>query len=270
MDRENIGPLTEKENIVKALIETENLFVIISKRTAIPFVECDKTTFDDQVLVFDKPEYVHNVLKRLYEEKQPVDAAVIARKERINFFASLCTMGVNCVLFNGYSEAEQRIQLDDIIRAPKGIMPDGQPWIENGAFHLTAIYFLQEIAKNPTEEAAPTIEALKEELLAHYSKGNFIIKLNDKGQLPIIKYPNGDSYQPIFTDIFEASKFNVEGTANIGAILAEKIPNVLSPNAKGVVVNPAGIGLQLPILRPTMQQPQPRPVQPAAAPQEEN
>ena len=96
MDKENITEefkenLADETQVIERIVKTENLFVIISKRTAIPFVECDKNTFDDQVLVFDKPEYVHNVLKRLYEEKQPVDAAVISLKERINFFASLCT-----------------------------------------------------------------------------------------------------------------------------------------------------------------------------------
>lgn len=271
MSNENNVQLTEaEEQIVNKLVGIENLFVILSKRTAMPFVVCDPETFDDQVLVFEKPEDVNNTLKRLSEEKNPVDVGVIAQKDRLNFFANMCTMGVNCIVLNGYTENEEKIQLERMVRTPKGRTPDGQPWIENSALHLTAIYFMQAVARSTTKEQTQELMEMREEIVAHYSKGNYIVLLNDKGQLPIMRYPNGDAYQPIFTDLFEASKFRVEGTAKKAAVFAAKIPALLSPEAKGVVVNPNGVGLQLPIIRQAPPQPQQAPAKTADQQPREN
>ena len=273
MSNEKNIPLTEAEaETIKKLVGVENLFVVLSKRTALPFVECDPETFDDQILVFDTPEYVQNTLNRLGEEKNPIDVGLITQKDRLNFFATLCTMGVNCVVLNSHSEKEERIQLERMVKTPKGMTPDGQPWIENPALHLTAIYFMQAVARNVNKEETQELTDLREEIVAHYSQGNFIVLFNEKGQLPILRFPNGEAYQPIFTDLFEASKFKIEGQPRRGAIFAAKIPGILSPEAKGVVVNPNGVGLQLPILRqvPPMPQGAPAPQEAPAQPTEEN
>ena len=66
MSNEKNIPLTEAEaETIKKLVGVENLFVVLSKRTALPFVECDPETFDDQILVFDTPEYVQNTLMHM-------------------------------------------------------------------------------------------------------------------------------------------------------------------------------------------------------------
>lgn len=268
MSNENNVQFTEaEEKTVGKLIGTEQLFAIISKRTMLPYVECDQETFDDQVLIFEKPEYLQSTVVRLAEAKNPIDVVVIPQKDRLNFFSSLCTMGVNCVVLNPGTEEEGRIQLERLIKAPKGTTPDGQPWIENPSLHLTAIYFMQAIARNVNKEMTQELSDMREEMIAHYSTGNFIIMLNEQGQLPIMKFPNGDVYQPIFTDLFELSKFRVEG-ANMRAVIpAVNIPNILSPESKGVIINPRGVGLQLPIIR---QAPKLNPQQaPAEAPETE-
>ncbi len=254
MSNENNVQMTEAEkSLVEKLLGEENIFLILSRRTMRPFVVCDSETFDDEVLLYTKPEYVHEVLKRLTEENNPVDVGVIVQNERLNFFANMCTMGVNCIVLNHGTEEEGRIQLDRLVRTPKGKTPDGQPWIENPELHLTAAYFMQMVArcagKEMSEEATKELSEMREEIIAHYSNGNFIIYFNDKGQLPIMRFPNGDAYQPVFTDLFEASKFKIEGEPKKAAVVAAKIPALLAPEAKGVIVNPTGVGLQLPIIR---------------------
>lgn len=267
MNNETKAPLTAEEaEFVKKMIGVENLFVILSTRTALPFVMCDPETFDDQVLVFDKPENVHKALEALKGENNPIDVAVIHQKDRLNFFASLCTMGVNCVVFDAYSEAEERMQLDRMVKTPKGTTPDGMPWIENPALFLTSMYFMQEIARNVKKEETPELTEMREEIVAHYSNANFIIIFNEKGQLPIMRFQNGDAYQPVFTDMFEATKFKVDQPFKIGVVQAAKIPGLLSAEAKGIVINPRSVCLQLPIIRKAPQ-PQQAPAQnPAEAP----
>ncbi len=271
MSNENNVQLTEAEaQTLNRLIGTEKLFAIISKRTMLPFVECDAETFDDEVLVFEKPEFVQKALIRLSEAKNPLDVALITQKDRLNFFANLCTMGVNCVVLDAGAEDEGRIQLDRLVKAPKGMTPDGQPWVDNPALHLTAIYFMQAIARNVNKEMTQELADLREEMIAHYSTGNFVVMLNEQKQLPIMKFPNGDAYHPIFTDLFEASKFKVEGAVMRAIVPSPSIPNILSPEAKGVIVNPSGVGLQLPIIRQAQNPaPQQAPAEKPEAPAEE-
>ncbi|MBQ7795194.1 MAG: SseB family protein [Lachnospiraceae bacterium] len=256
MSDENKVLVTEEEAaLTKRLVEAETLYFVLSLRTKLPLVVCDQETFDDEVLVYENVEELQKLMNDYQEEYKQVDIAVVARKDRLNFFANLCTMGVNCILVNAKTGKEERIQLDRIVRTPKGTTPDGQPWIENTALHLTAIYFMQEVAKNVTGEETPVLTEMREEIVAHYSQGNYIIIFNEKGQLPIIKFPSGDSYQPIFTDMFEASKFRSDQPVKMGAVFPAKIPGLLAQEAKGIVINPGGVCLQLPIIRQNPQQP---------------
>ena len=270
MNNENNIQMTEAETeLVKKLVSVENLFVILSTRTALPFVSCDPETFDDQILVFDAPANVHKALEALKVDNNPIDVAVIHQKDRLNFFASLCTMGVNCVVFDRYSETESRIQLDKMVKTPKGRTPDGQPWIENPSLFLTSMYFMQAVARNVKREETSELTEMREEIVAHYSQGTYIIIFNEKGQLPIMRFPNGDAYQPIFTDMFEATKFKTDQPFKIGAVPAMKIPGLLAAEAKGIVVNPNSVCLQLPVMR-KVPQPQEAPAQDGApAPTEE-
>ena len=95
---------------------------------------------------------------------------------------------------------------------------------------------------------------MREEIVAHYSNANFIIMFNEKGQLPIMRFPNGDVYQPIFTDLFEATKFKTDQPCKLGVIASAKVPGILSPESKGIVINPRSVCLQLPIIRNVQQQ----------------
>lgn len=244
----NVQGNKAEEEMIKKLFGTENLIVLISLRTKQPFVVCDNDTLDDQILVFDKPEYAHTALTRHREEGNPVEVAVIAQKDRMNFYASLCTLGVNCVVFNAYSEVEERFQLSDFIGAPK-TMPNGQPWIDNPSLYLTAAYFMQAIARNKTKEETAELTELREEIVGHYANSTFIILFNEKGQLPALRFENGDSYHPIFTDMFEAVKFKADQKVSMGAIPSVKIPTILAQEVKGVVINPNTVCLQLPIIR---------------------
>ena len=65
----------------------------------------------------------------------------------------------------------------------------------------------------------------------------------------MLQLPNGDVYQPIFTDLIEFQKFNknqqfkAAGTSSAGLI------KMLAKEAKGFVINPTGVNFQIPIKR---------------------
>ena len=65
----------------------------------------------------------------------------------------------------------------------------------------------------------------------------------------VLKQKDGSMFLPIFTDILELNKFAKGKKMKVTAVPAEKIPQVLFPEAKGVVINPVGANVQLRVAR---------------------
>ena len=95
----------------------------------------------------------------------------------------------------------------------------------------------------------PDLDGWNESLLAHYSKASFIIAVQEDKQIPILKQKNGDIYQPIFTDLLELQKFSKGQKMRTAVIPASKIPDILVSAAKGVVINPLGVNVQLQVAK---------------------
>ena len=101
------------------------------------------------------------------------------------------------------------------------------------------------------------VAGLYAESLAHtmncivsVSYTHLIVAVHKENGMPMLKQKNGDAYQPIFTDILEFRKFNKEDQFKTMAIEAKNVPKMLVNEAKGVVINPYGVNLQIPIVRP--------------------
>ena len=62
-----------------------------------------------------------------------------------------------------------------------------------------------------------------------------------------IKY--GDIYLPVYTDLIEAGKFKSEQPIKLGVLPAAELIKLLPQEAKGIVINPQGVNLQLPITK---------------------
>ena len=128
--------------------------------------------------------------------------------------------------------------------------------VENPEMHLTAIYLMQELRHQTGGEVTDQIKELQEELLAHYQKGTFLISVQEDGQIPVLKQKDGSMYQPIFTDILEFRRFAGDKKLKMLAIPSAKIPEALIPDARGVVINPLGVNVQLTVHRPKKEKPE--------------
>lgn len=234
---------------VRTLCTSKELYVIISLCTSMPFVKCDPETYDDEIFLYENEEDVKREGKRFIDEKQPVRIAKVEKNQLLQFYTNLYTMGVNCIVLNAFTEKECRVQLSEMVKKPEKQNAAGQAWIENPELHLTALYFMQEIRRQKLTEIPDELKEMQNEILADYAKGTFLAVFNEEKKVPLLKLPNGDAYQPVFTDVIEMQKFTRGMKMSAAAIPATKIPTVLAPEAKGVVVNPGGINLQLPITR---------------------
>ena len=209
-----------KQETLAALKNPGEIYVIMSGATRLPFVSCDEETFDDEVFLYYRVEDAKGKAKELLEKKYAAAVVKLEDKQLLAFYTSLYTMGVNCLAVNSGTDTQINIQLSDLV-----MRRQAQP--------------------QPTEE----LKELQEELLAHYGKGTFVIAVREDGQLPILKQKDGTVYQPLFTDMLEFQKFARGEKMRTAVVPAAKIPEILINEAKGVVINPFGVNVQLQVAK---------------------
>lgn len=238
--------MTRKEALIK-LRTSKELYVLMSPCTKLPFVVCDDETADDQIYIYENTADIEREAKRFIEKKQPVQFLKIENKGFLGFYSNLFTMGVNCIVLNGFTENEFRVQLVELVKRPGSNRPDKSPWIENPALHLTAIYFMQEVRRQKLTELPDECKEMNEEILRNFENGNFIVAYKEKEGAPLLKLPNGDVYQPIFTDLIEFQKFNKNQQFKSAGIFSEGLLKILDKEAKGFVINPTGVNFLIPM-----------------------
>ncbi len=247
--------LLKKRELLQKMRTAPELYVLMSACTKQPYVVCDPETFDDEILMFFTEEKAREKGKALLEEKNPVTIVKVEDKQKLLFFTSLFTMGVNGILI-AEEGAETLIQLEEFVTRKK--QPDGPVWIENPQLHLTGLYYAQEMRRQPNPQPDGKAAELLEELLADFKKGKFILAVDKEGKgVPLAKLKDGQMYQPVFTDALEFQKFNRENKFRPIAAAAEKLPILVAPNARGVVLNIMSLGLPFTINRPNQGQSQP-------------
>lgn len=239
-----------KQDILEALRNPGELYVIISNATRQPFIHCDEESFDDQVFLYFRSEDAENQIACLSEGKYAVAVARIEEKQLLPFYTSLFTIGVNCLGVNYGTAMQISIQLSDLVKRklPEDF-PDGQKIVENPALHLTAAYFMQEMRRLESPGVSEQLKELQEEMLAHYRKGTFLMAVQEDGQVPMLKQKDGSVYQPVFTDMLEVQRFSQGKPIKTVVVTAAQIPGILAESAKGVVINPFGVNVQLHIQR---------------------
>lgn len=245
----NTGNLGRAE-LLQKMRSAPELYVLMSACTKQPYVLCDPETFDDGILMFFTEEDAREKGKKFLEEKIPVNIVRVEEKQKLLFFTSLFTMGVNAI-FMIEKSGETLLQLEELVRRKKPEeQPEGTVWIENPELHLTALYYAQEMRRQPNPQESEMVPGLLEELLANFKKGKYIMALQkeEKG-VPLAKMKDGHLYQPIFTDALEFQKFNREDQFRPVAATADKLAALVVPEAKGVVLNLMSVNLPFTINR---------------------
>lgn len=237
-----------KTVILSLLKISKEIYCIMSAATKMQYVQCDSETYDDEILVFLKEEEAKEKATELLKEGNPVHIAKIPQKNLLGFYSSLYAIGVNSIRVKMQYEPEMVIQLHELVTRPtEDKLSNGQKRIENPAFHLTALYFMQIMRSAKAKERQEEAKELSEELAAHFAKGTFIMAVQEDNKIPLLKQKDGNMkdvmFQPIFTDMPEFMKFNMNRKLKPLVVEMKKIPEMMSKEAKGVVVNAMGVNL---------------------------
>lgn len=241
-----------KTDVIKKLQGGEHFFVPFSMSTRMPYVFCDPEDFDDQIIVFARDEDLKEYIKAQAEEKNILQAIRVEKSMYTRFYGNLYGIGVNAILYRDGQE-ELKVELKEIaIEADFSKIPEGKRPLLNASLQLSGIYFMQALRRKVPLEEKGNLNALEEELVANIIRANFLLAVDVKEQdgekklnVPFVKNKEGDMYQPCFSDIMEFQKF--AAGRKIGSIKVDfqRLPRLLSKQAKGYVLNPAGINLIL-------------------------
>ena len=87
-------------------------------------------------------------------------------------------------------------------------------------------------------------------IASNFTKGTYIVALQKEGKgVPLVKLGEEQLFWPLFTDVLEFQKFNKENSMKPMVIKADKVPQLLPPEAKGIVFNPLGVNMPLTITK---------------------
>lgn len=262
--------------------EVKNLgkaYALFSPLTNMPYVECEKENFNDQVLLYEKKEDAEAALKE-YEEKGirvtvkelktmevyiPVKADEPNGKRKKMYLNQvrqhlgiLPFMGVNALGYKPAGGELQTIELTNIL--PEGFEKKvGDNSLYQPNLQLTGLYLMQEARRKKEFVDMKNLQALDEEFSSNLIKSRlFIAVLPPEGQeknqqinlkeckLPYLKHQNGDIFFPVFSDIWEFQKY-AQGKKNFRPIQIpfQEITKFWVKDAKAYMINPMGFSLPI-------------------------
>lgn len=239
---------------VKKMQKMKTTYVAFGQGTKMPFITCDKDTFNDQIWVFTTEDKAKEVTQRFKDENQ--DFMMVARIENnqlLGFYSSLHLLGVNEVVF---VEEEQmsKVPLNKLVVQPDySKLPEEKRPVVNPQMQLTGLYFMQEVHRSKPSNEKPGLRELEEEMVVNLVRSRCLMALDIQGgkrmadgsnvKIPCVKNKEGETFQPIFTDHNELRKFNTEGKFQANIVEFVNIEKVLGQGIGGIVINPQSMNI---------------------------
>ncbi len=248
----------------KKFEQYEQLFALYSQATNLPFLVCDPETFDDQVYVSSKENYMRELARTYAEQKYRLLVVKIPKAQIQRFLTGLYSVGANTVMVQE-GGLPVRVDLQQLAPKPKlGDMVQEKLSKMNPQLQLTALYFIQEL-RRPVErdlEEKKRLRSMEEEMAVNFMKSRFILAVDvsevkgkwdpkdksQKAKIPFVKDQAGNVFLPCYSDLGEFEKFNVKNKNAKLCLLSipyEELPKYLIQESKGFLFNPAGFHLIL-------------------------
>ena len=245
--------------LIRQIRSRESMIVAYSGVTNMPFVVCDPETFNDQVWIFENEKLLQDFAKPYAERKILLRGVKYLTKDYLSFFSSLFLIDVNELVFVN-EIATMKVDLDKLVQKPDySKLPAGRVPVTNPSLQLTGLYFVQE-AGRPVPAEQKELSDLQEELSINLVRAKYLVAVEPapgkesieeklkagKFQTVLMKTKNGDVYQPLFTDMVECNKFARKKQVVTLTLPYGALAKLLSKEAKGFVLNPAGFHFMLP------------------------
>jgi len=253
--------------IIQKIMKADKLLTAYCVQTNMPLVDCSSETFNDRAFAFENEELLKVFARQYQERKLAIKGIIFPAKEKMRFFATLLSINVDELIYIDKT-GPYIIKLSDFIKKQDmSKIPEAARPVENPGLQLSGIYFMQEAARPVPAEQKENLKELEEELAANMVKSMYLMPVeispapsagNDPEtdpdgrprpvqiKIPLIRDLNGDTYQPLFTDNIELSRFLKQQKPKVIKVPFALLEKNLAKEAKGYMINPNGFHIKLP------------------------
>lgn len=242
-----------KNDFMNSLPKRENIYVIFSRLTNLPYVECNGETFDDEVFLYADEAAAIEQAKILSASKQPAAILKVEKKNILKLFADFYVYGITRLVIREGKD-ELRLPLSQLLRRPRlDKLPPKQRPLENPGLQMSMIYYLQEARKAGADLNSDFISELEEEMAVNLIRAKYLLPIKEvemdgkkMTQILMMKNKDGEVMVPVFTDGVEYNRFQKDQGMKAAVTDFEKLAEVPMPGeVKGFLLNPAGAALVL-------------------------
>lgn len=244
-----------KEEALRSIPKLEQLYVIFSRLTHLPYIECNSETFDDEVFVYTDETAAIAKAKALTEDKRAAIAIKVEKHSLLKIFSEFYAYGVNALVYQT-GEDIYHMQLDEIVRRPDFTnVPEERRPLENPQLQMSMIYYMQELRRGQKDADRNQFREMEEEMVVNMMRARYLIPFKElesedgkKGlQLIFLKGADGAPMVPVFSDGAEYNRFRGKQDFKVAVTDFEKMAKMNLPKeVTGFIINPSGVGVPLP------------------------
>lgn len=242
-----------KLDFLRSIPGREKLYIIFSRLTNLPYVECNDETFDDEVFLFAEEADALERARELSTGKQPAMAVKVGQKDMLKLFADLYVYGVTALAV-AVGKDVLRLQLSEVVRRPglERIPEDKRP-IENPGLQMSMMYYLQEARKDAEHTDTGRLEELEDEMAVNLMRARYLMPVKEVEldgrkvtQLLLMRAKSGDTLVPVFSDVVEYGRFKKEQELKAAVTDFAKMAKMPLPDeVRGFMLNPGGAAMIL-------------------------
>lgn len=272
-----------RKSIIQKLVSQKEILTVYCAATNMPLVECGEETFADRVYVFDSDEMLKKYAASIADRKLPLKGIRFPQKDKMAFFTMLLTCSIDEIIFMDATGRHVIQLQDIVRKKDQSDRPKEQRLPDNPQLKLSGVYFAQEASRNvPKEEkdlrdleeefsanvvkatflvpislTAPASQAPQAaedpsgdtafegtaETPAKQGAAPAGTNTPQQVRLPLIKTPQGDLFQPLFTDYLEFARYNKGNQCRAMAVPFAGLKTLMAKESKGFMINPNGFHL---------------------------
>lgn len=263
--------------MVSEIKELKEAYALFSPLTNMPYVECEKETYNDQAFLFAAKEDAEKAVQKYQKEgilvavrelktvelKMPTktdkqEEKRIYLNQVRQHLSTLPMIGINAICYRPFGKEAQSMEVSEVL--PEGYdkkitdNPFYQPTLQ-----LTGMYLMQEARRKKEFVDRKKLQEMDEEFSSNLVKAKLVVAVvppEGKEQeqqldlkeckLPYLKHQSKGNFFPVFTDLWEFQKYaqRRKDLRPIQVPFAD-VTKFWVEDAKAYMLNPMGFSLPL-------------------------
>jgi|GEM_PF-2577917 len=255
------GEAARRKVLLKKLMTRNELFFTYSTLTQHPFVEADTAAKAKRVFIFTSEVAAHAKASELASQKMPATTVRYLKKDYLNIFGELYTLGVNSLRINDGGEEYDPYLYELVRRRDFSDVPSDKRPVDNPDLQFSMLSYMQEFRRDTDDSEKDEVyrQNLDRSMVDSMVSARYLIAFRQTPEDPsgktqyIVMSNNssGTSFVPVFTDNIEYHRFKNQFAKDTDLqLMAAGFGNMakmtLPEEVKGFLINPMTTAVPLP------------------------